>query len=420
MSAVLPAFFRLHFLQLVMALPHSWTQDELLGLTLLPRVKATAIRHAVERYESLSAMLDDAPPDFEHVGIIRGSLFPSRVRESILALADEQHSLCQMRGVRLVSFWDEDYPMLLRHIYYPPVMLYVRGYLQTSQAAAIGIVGTRHCTDYGERVTQRYASEFASQGIVVVSGLAAGIDSIAHRATLEAGGITYAVVASGVDRASTASAARAVEEISERGAVISEYPCGTAAAIPHFPQRNRIISGIAKAVIVIESGEKGGSLITAKFAFDQNRDVFAVPGLITSERSRGTNLLIQRSQACLTLEPDDVLYALGWKTAPPTRAQRSRRAVRTGEDHEPKTLDSTDKMPEQAPPAPALRAAFMSELTQSEQVVMECLSAEPIHIDTLAQRTSMPIGELLVVMLELEFKNAVRQLPGKHFVSVLP
>jgi DNA processing protein len=375
-------------------LPHSWKREDVLGLSLLPRVKAVSVRAAVERYASLDELIDAAPPEFEQVGIIRGSLFPSRILGNIHALAAEQLERCAARNARFITLWDEEYPALLRHIYYPPAVLYVRGNLQAADAAAVSMVGTRHCTDYGRVAAEQYATAFAQAGVVVVSGLAIGVDSYVHKAALAAEGVTYAVIASGVDKISSSHAEKIAQEISERGAVLSEYPCGVAALPAYFPQRNRIISGISKAVVVVESGEKGGSLITARFALDQDRELFAIPGKIFSERSRGTNLLIQRTQAQLTLDPNDVLQALGWK------------------QHQNSSASNTS-FPTQ-PAQPELSFDF----TPDEQQVYALLGSEPIHIDEIAARSGLAIGDLLVVMLELEFKNAARQLAGKQFVKM--
>lgn len=367
-----------------MPLPNAWTREEILGLSLLPRIKAVTVRQCVEQRASLGELLQTPLPELDKVGIVRGSLFPSRVQENIQVATQKQHELCEQNSVRIVTFWDDDYPSYLREIYYPPTVLYVRGVLQASDAAAISIVGTRNCTDYGKLTAERYADYFAHINVIVVSGLANGVDMIAHRAVVAATGITYAVIASGIDKISSSYANTVAAQISERGAVISEYSCGTGALPGHFPQRNRIISGIAQGTVVIESGEKGGSLITAKFALDQNRELFAVPGRIISDKSRGTNLLIKRGHAHLTLEPQDVIETLGW--------------VRQQSSH-------------------TKQLALAVELNASERRVYELLSAEPIHIDDISGQLAVPIHELLVTLLELEFKGIIRQLPGKQFIK---
>jgi DNA processing protein len=230
---------------------------------------------------------------------------------------------------------------------------------------------------------EQYAMTFAQAGITVVSGLATGIDSFAHKAAVKAGGATYAVIASGIDCISPQLSSALAREISSgKGAIVSEYPCGTGAQRAYFPRRNRIITGISKGVVVVESGEKGGSLITARFALDENRELFAIPGRIYSERSKGTNELIQRSEARLTLSPNDVLTTLGF-------------------------AELASQLTEAAPELSALERSIYKELT-----------GDPIHIETLAERTGASVQDLLFVLLELEFRGLVRQMAGKQFMRL--
>jgi len=191
------------------------------------------------------------------------------------------------------------------------------------------------------------------------------------------------VIASGIDKISPNISAQRAQEIAESGAVISEYPCGTVAQPAYFPRRNRIISGIAQATLVVESGERGGSLITAQFAIDQNRELFAIPGRIYSERSKGTNLLLQRSQAQLTLTPHDMLQTLGFVGKETSHAASA-----------------------ETPP----------ELSALENSIYKELDGDPIHIEALSARTGLAVQDLLVILLELEFKGLVRQLAGKQFM----
>lgn len=367
-----------------MPLPSAWTLQDILGLSLMPRIKATVLRRFVEQFFSLEELLSSEHPELTKVGIYAHSLFPAKIMTEIYDLANKQQDLCKHCGVSIVTYWDDDYPQYLREIYYPPSLLYLRGKLRPPDTPSISMVGTRHCTDYGKFIAEQYASYFAGASITIVSGLANGIDMVCHKTVLAHTGVTYAVVASGLDKISPYSAAQTAEQIALHGAVISEYPCGTVAQRTYFPQRNRIISGLSQATIVIESGEKGGSLITAQFALDQNRELFAVPGRISSEKSKGTNRLIQRGHAQLTLEPVDVLEYLGWQVSS----------------------------------APPVQTTLHTEFSQPEQQVLQQLSDEPLHIDALAEICGVSVHELLVLLLELEFKNVIRQLPGKQFVKV--
>jgi DNA processing protein len=370
-----------------MPLPNSWTLDDVLALSLHPQTKARDARSLVERYASLEALLHSAPEELSKARATNGSLFAAAQVDELRRNAAQQRELCAQSGVQTISFWDDEYPALLKEIYYPPTFLFVRGRLQPPDAAAVAIVGTRHCTDYGKMVAEQYAEYCARMGVVMVSGMATGIDAYAHKAVVKSGGVTYAVIASGIDKINPGAARRLADEICERGggAIISEYPMGTPALPAYFPRRNRIISGIAKGTLVVQSGEKGGSLITAQFALDQNRELFAVPGGIYSERSKGANRLIQRSQAHLTLTPEDMFQTLGF-------------ATKTAAD--------------------ASFVAETSELSAVEVgVYKELADGDPIHIEALALKTGLLVQDLLVILLQLELKGKVRQLAGKQFMK---
>jgi DNA processing protein len=296
--------------------------------------------------------------------------------------ADRQMERAVELGVRIIQLPDDDYPPMLREIYSPPVTLYVLGELTDADQAAVAIVGTRNATTYGRMVAERYAGTIASAGVTVVSGLARGVDMFAHTAALDASGRTIAVVASGLDKIGPFQAARLAEKIASNGAVICEYPFGVRAMPAYFPQRNRIISGITSGTLVVESDERGGAMITAGFALDQNREVFAVPGSISSPKSRGTNLLIRSDRARLTQQPEDLLDALGYHIPTPAA--------------DTKTEDV--------------------ELSMFERRILDVLGAEPVHVDALCEETKLAASEVLVSLLGLEFKGLVRQMAGKMFL----
>lgn len=361
-------------------LPPGWTHRDIVALNLLRGVQGIEVRLAVEERASLEAVLADPPPRMERI-LRQDELFAARDADSLRSRADEHLDALTRLGARAVTFWDESYPALLREIPYPPMVLFVQGALQEASALAIAIVGTRRCTTYGRLCTERFAGELARAGCIVVSGLANGIDSIAHAATLDAGGITYAVIGSGLDRITPTQTRRLAERIvASGGAILSEYPLGTVARPGYFPQRNRIISGIARAVIVVESRREGGSLITAHFALDQSRDLFAVPGNITSPTSEGTNRLIAQQKAQAAISPDQVLEELG--VASPAAVETSR---------------------------PEL-------LSPLEQRIWEQLSGEPQSADDLAATLGVSVGDVLGALLMMEFRGVVRQLAGKQFI----
>ncbi len=361
-------------------LPGSWKREDVIALTLLAGIRTQRIRQIVEQYDSADNFLVNAP---DGQWFRTPTLFGQQQWEEARSKAQRLLARAEQFPAQVVTYWDEDYPVLLREIYYPPVVLYVWGTLQPADSLAVAIVGTRRASQYGRLVAEQFAATLARAGLVIVSGLAYGIDSVVHKAVVQAGGVTYAVIAAGLDKLSPSTAVRLARQIVDAGgAVLTEYPFGVKALPTYFPMRNRIISGIARSVLVVESGEKGGALITARFALDQNRDLFAIPGNITAEKSRGCNRLIQRSQAMPALEPEDILQNLGIG----------------GHKHEQQI--------------PAL------SLTPEEEKVYAALTLEPQHIDDLAEQTEMPVHQLMVLLLQLEFKGVVRQLPGKLFIRV--
>ncbi len=364
-------------------LPGGWTHRDVVALSLLRGVQSVDVRATVAECASLEDALAAPPSRLERL-VRQDELFAARSADVLRERAEQQlHGLAAI-GAEAVTFWDERYPALLRDIPYPPAVLYVWGSLQPPASLAIAVVGTRRCTTYGRLCAERFAGDFARAGCIIVSGLANGIDSIAHAATLDAGGITYAVIGSGIDRISPSQARRLAERIvSAGGAVLSEYPLGTVARPGYFPQRNRIISGIARAVVVIESRREGGSLITAHFALDQSRDLFAVPGNITAPTSEGTNLLIARQKAQAAISPDQVLAELG--IAAPSRSQET----------------------------------TVELLSPLEQQLWEALSGEPQSADALATTLGHPVADVLSALLMMEFRGAVRQLAGKQFIRAV-
>jgi DNA processing protein len=301
------------------------------------------------------------------------------------ALDDQMHRL-QRTGGRIVSLWDKDYPSNLKKIYDPPIVLFVHGSFDPKDAYSIAVVGTRDPSPYGIHCAERFATELARKGLPVVSGLARGIDTAAHAAALRAHGRTIAVIGSGIDRIYPSENGPLAERISCAGAVVSEYEMGAKPDAVNFPRRNRIISGIAIATLVAETGVEGGAMITATTALDQNRDVFAIPFAINEKRMSGTNLLIRESKAMLVECVDDIVAEL----APRLRG----------------ILSSASPLPREAP----------AELSLFERKIYDVLPEDaPIHIDALAQRSGLSTSDTLAHLLSLEIRGVVRQTPGKMF-----
>lgn len=300
------------------------------------------------------------------------------------ARAMEQRELACGVEARLILLGDEGYPTALGTIPAPPPFLLLRGELHAEDALALAIVGSRHATPYGLATAERLAFELAARGVTIVSGFARGIDTAAHRGALAAGGRTIAVLGSGMDVIYPPENRRLVPRVLERGALVSQFPMGTPALPAHFPLRNRTIAGLALGTVVVEAAERSGALITAGHAGELGREAFAVPGPITSEMSRGTNRLIQ----------DGAKLVQGWEDVVAELPEPWRRCL---------------KEPIGAPAsAPALEA--------EEERLLALVGSEPVHIDRLIDASGAPAGKTAALLLALELKGSVHQLPGKHYI----
>ncbi len=285
-------------------------------------------------------------------------------------------------GIKILTWNDADYPSHLKEIDQPPPVLYVRGELSAEDQWAVAIVGTRAVTSYGRQVTEELATALAQNGVTVVSGLARGVDAVAHSAALKAGGRTLAVLGSGLDRIYPAEHRQMAEKIVLQGALISDYAPGTPPESANFPPRNRIISGLSLAVVVVEAGDTSGALITAEFAVEQARDVFAVPGNIHVLQSKGANRLIANGAKPL-LSPQDVL----------------------------ETLDLTRNMERRD-----VRRTIPTDATES--ALLDVLSHTPLHVDDIREQTGLPIEKVSSTLTMMELKGLVRQVGGMNYVAV--
>ncbi len=287
-----------------------------------------------------------------------------------------------MIGVKKITIEDKDYPATLKEIHNPPKQLYIKGEIKNQDKVAIAIVGTRKYSTYGKQVALDLSSKLAKLGITIVSGLARGIDTFAHKAALEAGGRTIAVLGSGMDQKSFSPSCNYAlsEEIAKNGAVITEYPEGTIGAVYTFPERNRIVSGLSLGVIVIEAPEQSGALITANLALDQNKEVFAVPGNIYDENSQGTHNLIKQGAKLVTCI-EDVLEELNLS-------------------HLLSETPKTKTKPE----------------NKEEEIILSALSLQPTHIDDIIKITKLPTSIVNSTLTILEIKNAVRNLGKNNYI----
>lgn len=289
-------------------------------------------------------------------------------------------------GLSLLTFNDVGYPHNLKMIYDPPPILYIKGEIKERDDRSLAVVGSRSASAYGKDTTQRLTRALAGRGFTIVSGLARGIDTAAHLGALQGGGRTVAVLGSGLDVIYPWENSRLAEDISERGAVISEFPLGAQPEAPHFPSRNRIISGLSLGTIIIEASFRSGSLITARLALEQGREVFAVPGNVDSPWSKGTNRLIKEG-AKLVMYPEDIIEELLPQYQVPARLK--------GEN----TSEPED-------------------LTIEGKTILALLEANPVPIDSLIRKTGFSSGQVSSLLLDLELKGLVKQLPGKLFKKV--
>ena len=356
--------------------------SSLLELCTVPRIGSARIRNLITRFGSPGGVLSASPRELAQVDGIDKKVALNIKRGGNKQFVSEQLQLLKQAGGSLVSLWDDYYPPLLKKIYDPPILLFVRGNLKSLCSNCFSIVGTRYPSSYGKINAEKFARELAQQSFTIISGLARGVDTAVHRAVVSSGEQTVAILGSGIDTIYPYENNKLAEQITERGALVSEFPMGTKPDAPHFPRRNRIISGICMGTLVIEAGEKSGALITADFALEQGREVFAMPGSVNNPKALGTNRLIQQG-AKLTIDVKDILEELHVQIK---ETQFSKK-----------------------PNIP---------LSEVENKVLNFLSTQPEHIDNIATQCSMPTSEVLGVLLTLELKNVVKQLVGKNFVRI--
>jgi DNA processing protein len=369
-----------------------------IALNMTPGIGPRAAAKLLEAKGSPDAVFGAARAELERL-----RLRPEAI-ESIIARDQHENADTEIKrvaemGGEVLILDDGIYPALLREIYDPPITLYVKGAWQEClDQPCVAIVGSRKCSTYGQNAATMLARDLAKRGVTVISGLARGIDAAAHRGALEAGGRTVAVMGTGLDQVYPRDHGKLVAEIlAARGAIVSEFPLNTPPSPQNFPYRNRVISGLSLGVLLVEAAESSGSLITARLAIEQNREVWAVPGNITSKNSFGTNYLIKGAGAKLVQQWQDVVAEFPPEIAagilpPPVR----------------------DK--EEAPLVRQL-ALVPSGLSDHERAVYDLLSTDDAaHIDALMVSSKLSIPALTSALLGLEMRELVRQLPGKCFV----
>lgn len=366
-----------------------------ISLNMTPQIGPRAATKLLEKFGSAENVFHARRHELESLRLKPESIESILKREFHDKAEEELTKVKEISGDVLVLD-DGGYPFLLREIADPPITLYVKGDWQACfDAPCVAVVGSRRCSTYGENASEMLARDLAANGICVVSGLARGIDTAAHRGAIAGKGRTIAVLGTGIDGIYPKDNARLVESIlASGGAVVSQFPLNTPPLKDNFPYRNRIISGLSLGVLLVEASERSGSLITARLAMEQNREVMAVPGNITSKNSFGTNYLI-KSGAKLVQQWQDVVSELPPEIAsailPPKIDEKD-----SGETNQPELVPAG--------------------LTGNERKIWQRLSAdEAAHIDSLLEESGLSFGDLSAALLGLEMRELVRTLPGKHY-----
>lgn len=350
------------------------------GFNLIKGIGAVRLQGLIAYFGDLQTAWGADPVSLAEAGL------GAKVIERVLAARkninlDQVWAKIESQGIKILTWQDEAYPTRLKEIDQPPPVMYIRGEYLPDDLFAVAIVGTRRVTPYGRQITEELAGFLASNGITVVSGLARGVDAIAHQTALRAGGRTIGILGSGVDKIYPPEHLKLAEQMMERGAIMSDYAVGTPPDASNFPPRNRIISGLSLAVVVIEAGETSGALITAEFAAEQGREIFAVPGSILAPQSKGTNKLIQKGAQPL-LSVNDIMQALDF--------------TRIGEHKAARKVIPAD---------------------ETEARVLNVLGSEPLHVDEIRNQAGLPIEKVSATLVLMELKGMVRQVGGMNYVA---
>ena len=357
----------------------------LVALNMIPDLGSIKIQSIAEKFKGYSEFIKAEPKEFLEIPGIGKKISEKIITYKAKIEPYREIEKATKQGVNIVTLFDKDYPEQLKQIYDPPPVLYIKGQKSILNNKAIAIVGSRKASTYGRRVAVNFAKELALMDINVVSGMARGIDSFAHKGAIEAGGPTTAIFGCGIDIVYPPENSRIMQEIERSGALISEYPPGEEPKSYNFPPRNRIISGASVGVIVVEAGEKSGSLITAHYALEQGREVFAVPGSVFSSNSVGTNKLIKDGAKMVT-SMEDIFEELQIYFNTENKRERQKDA-----------------------------GILVNSLRGEEKLIGKALLDGEMHIDKLQQETGLDTGRLNSLLVVMEMKGLVEQLPGKIY-----
>jgi len=351
----------------------------------VPGVGNIIYNRLIKKFKTPEKVFHASPEELKKIEGLR-----SQTIEAVVAFKDNDWAKKELdqiekQGITFLTLQDERFPRNLKEIYDPPPFLYVKGELWEKGHLSIAMVGSRNASSYGKTITKRLSRALAERGFTIVSGLARGIDTCAHKGALEGGGRTLAVLGSGIDLIYPWENKGLAEEITRHGAIISEFPLGTQPEAINFPPRNRIISGLSLGTVIVEASFRSGSLVTARMALEQGRDVFAVPGNVDSPWSKGTNRLIKEG-AKLIMDPEDIID----EVMPQYKAP-----ITSGQEKPPETKG----------------------LTPEGQKIFDLLDSNPLHIDHLIQHSGLQPNLVSSLLLELEINGLVKQLLGKMFIK---
>jgi DNA processing protein len=362
-----------------------------LALNRIPGVGQVTYVRLLKQFGSPQNVFQADPEVLAEIEGIRKTTALAIVKFKRAEKIDRELDHLEKEGIGVLTLHDPTYPPLLAEIHDPPPFLYFRGRPSAQDDRSLGIVGSRLGTAYGLRMTERLAWSLAQHRLTIVSGLARGIDTAAHQGALMAGGRTVAVLGSGLDIIYPPENEKLFHRISETGMVCSEFPLGTLPERQNFPIRNRIISGMSLGVTIVEATLRSGSLITARLALDQGREVFAVPGSIESFKSSGTNRLIKQG-AKLVEHAQDILEEIPHGEKPPADSERDA----------------------------SMEVTVALSLSKEEKQIWDILSTEPVHVDQMVRQKEMETARVLSLLMEMELKGMIKQLPGKWFVRHAP
>ncbi|MGO9020679.1 MAG: DNA-processing protein DprA [Syntrophobacteraceae bacterium] len=389
-----------------------------LSLKLVPGLGNRSILRLLEVFGSAERVLAAGLRDLCETGLTRDKPLHALAAKQFLRDPQTEWTYLKSKNFRLICIGDDEYPANLVKIPDPPAVLFALGELLPRDLVSIAVVGSRYASPAGIIFAERLSSDMAFSGLTVVSGLAHGIDSAAHRGALKAGGRTLAVLGCGIDVNYPSANADLRQEIARAGALLTEFLPGAPPSSGNFPSRNRIISGLSLGVVVVEAAERSGSLITARFALEQGREVFAVPGVAQSMRSKGTHRLIKEG-AKLIEGVEDILEEIR-PLIRPVQSGRSRAVTsppfsKGGQGGFEKAQPGMEKPPS---PAETISSSLFIEGPHSpeETNLLRIVDKIPKHIDEIAQQANMPVQHAAAILLELELRGVVSQLPGKYFI----